>query len=210
MKDKGRTFTGALGGANYERWAALFGMGQSFYRRALGNVVLEPGMKAVDLGCGPGALSFALAERSSPSGKIVGVDLSEDQLHRAREVCSHYGCDLSFSRCSMDELPMKSCSIDLVMTSMALHVTPPSVRRSTIAEVARVLKPGGRFLLIDWSRPKFGLQGIIWYPFCRWGERNRDNWNNVYPEICRRQGLVLTSDRYVNSIVRRQMFRKKS
>ena len=84
-----------------------------------------------------------------------------------------------------------------------------AVRRAAIAETARLLKPGGTFLLVDWSRPRFGLWGIVWYPFCRWGEGNRDNWNNVYPELCRERGLKLKEDDYINSISRRQVFVKE-
>ena len=109
----------------------------------------------------------------------------------------------------MDELPFPDGHFDLVMTSMALHETPPAVRRAAITETARLLRPGGTFLLVDWSRPRFGLWGIIWYPFCRWGEGNRDNWNNVYPELCRERGLKLKEDDYINSISRRQVFVKE-
>jgi len=209
MREKGTEFKGLLGGRHYVRFAEFFGMKKDFYRKSLGSITLAAGMKAVDLGCGPGALSFALAERAHPTASIVGVDISDDQLSYAREQASSFQCTLEFLKCSMDELPFPDKHCDLIMTSMALHETPPEVRRGAISEAARVLRDGGRFLLVDWSRPKWGLWGAVWFPFCCWGERNKDNWNNVYPELCRERGLFLKEDAYVNSIARRQVFRKR-
>lgn len=206
--EKGRSFEGIWGGRNYEALASAFGMGPRFYERALGGLVLAPGMKALDLGCGPGGLSFALGARSPVDTQIHGVDLSVDQLDLASRRAGRVSCSLRFHRCSMDELPFPDGEFDLVMTSMALHETPPEVRRRTVGEVARVLREGGRFLLVDWSRPHLGLWGAVWFPLVCWGERNRDNWNNVYPELCRSRDLILEEDCYLNSITRRQLFRK--
>jgi demethylmenaquinone methyltransferase/2-methoxy-6-polyprenyl-1,4-benzoquinol methylase len=163
-------------------------------------------MKALDLGCGPGALSYALAERAGPRAEIHGVDISDDQLSYARTHAGRFACRIEFHHASMDELPFPDASFDLVMTSMALHETPPPVRRGAIAETARVLKDGGTFVLVDWSRPRFGLLGIFWFPFVCHGEQNRDNWTNVYPALCHAQGMRLVSDTYLDSISRRQVF----
>ncbi|MDR1897924.1 MAG: class I SAM-dependent methyltransferase [Prevotellaceae bacterium] len=96
-----------------------------------------------------------------------------------------------------------------VVTSMALHETPPEVRRAAIAQTARVLKSGGVFVLVDWSQPKFGLWGLVWFPMICRGMQNRDNWQNVYPALCGEHGLQRTEDRYLNSIARRQVFVKE-
>ncbi|MCK9240930.1 class I SAM-dependent methyltransferase [Desulfocurvus sp.] len=208
MNEKGREFKGLWGGKHYRRWAALFGMGPEFYRRGLGDLELGDGMRALDLGCGPGALSLALAQRAAPGAAIVGLDLSEDQLAYARTQAGGHACALEFRRGSMDELPYPDGHFDLVMTSMALHETPPAVRRAAVAETARVLRPGGLFLLVDWSRPRLGLWGVLWFPLVCRGEKNRDNWNNVYPALCAARSLDLAQDGYINSMVRRQLFRK--
>lgn len=209
MENKGREFRGMLGGANYRKISALFGMGPKFYRKGLGSIALGPGMRALDLGCGPGALSFALAERAHHASSITGIDLSDDQLHYAKRFSGNYRCGLDFRKNSMDELPFPDGHFDLVMTSMAIHETPPEVRRGAIREAARVLKPDGTFLLVDWGRPKLGLWGIVWFPFVRFGEMNRDNWNNVYPALCRQCGLDQVEDSYITSLVRRQAFIKR-
>lgn len=209
MENKGREFRGMLGGANYRKISALFGMGPKFYRKGLGSIALGPGMRALDLGCGPGALSFALAGRAHHASSITGIDLSDDQLHYAKRFSGNYRCGLDFRKNSMDELLFPDGHFDLVMTSMAIHETPPEVRRGAIREAARVLKPDGTFLLVDWGRPKLGLWGIVWFPFVRFGEMNRDNWNNVYPALCRQCGLEQVEDSYITSLVRRQAFIKR-
>ncbi|MBN1665361.1 MAG: methyltransferase domain-containing protein [Deltaproteobacteria bacterium] len=208
MNQKGHEFKGLSGGVHYRRLAKLFGMGEAYYRQCIGNIRLTAGMKALDLGCGPGALSFALAQTAHPDSEITGIDISNDQLNYARHFAGSYPCKPAFENCSMDALPYPDGSFDLVMTSMAIHTTPPSVRRAAISETARVLKPEGMFLCVDWSKPRFGLLGIIWFPFLCWGDKNKDNWDNVYPQWCAEQKLHLCEDAYLNSIARRQVFKK--
>ncbi|MDR1459323.1 MAG: class I SAM-dependent methyltransferase [Bacteroidales bacterium] len=209
MNKKGNEFKGWAGGKSYRNLARLFGFTESFYRKSIGNISLADGMRALDLGCGPGALCFALAEKACPKAEIIGIDISEEQLNYARSQCGQYGCNIRFENCSMDELPYPDEYFDVIVTSMALHETPPEVRRAAIAQTARLLKHGGHFILTDWSKPKFGWWGAFWFPTICWGENNRDNWQNVYPALCRQNGLQLKEDRYINSIVRRQMFRKE-
>ncbi|MDR0575568.1 MAG: class I SAM-dependent methyltransferase [Tannerella sp.] len=209
MEKKGNEFKGLAGGRSYQNLARLFGFNERFYQKGAGDIRLADGMKALDLGCGPGALSFALAEKASSQAEIIGIDISDDQLDYARSQCARYDCNIRFEKCSMDELPYPDGYFDLVVTSMALHETPPEVRRAAIVQTARTLKKGGRFILVDWGKPKFGWQGIFWFPMICWGKQNRDNRRNVYPELCRQNGLQPKEDCYINSIARRQVFVKE-
>ena len=208
MNNKGHEFKGMAGGENYKRLAALFGMKEKFYRKGIGSVELDAGMKALDLGCGPGALSFALAEKAHPDSEIIGIDISEDQLNYARRNSNKFQCEMQFTDCSMDELPFPSEHFDIVISSMALHAIPPELRRRTIAETERVLKDKGKFILVDWCKPRFGLWGLVWFPMVIRGKDNKDNWNNVYCKLCEDLNLTLTDDSYINSIARRQVFVK--
>lgn len=210
MNKKGTEFKGFFGGANYKRIASIFGMNTDFYKKGVGSEKLQKGMKALDLGCGPGALSFALAENAHPESNIIGIDISNDQLNYASNCSKSFDCNIEFKNCSMDELPFNTESFDLVMSSMALHETPPNLRRKAINETARVLKSGGRFLLIDWSRPKIGLWGVLWAPFVSFGKNNKDNWYNIYTSLCLECNLICVDDSYISSIARRQVFIKKT
>ncbi len=68
--DKGNSFNGFFSGERYESGVSLFGMGKAFYRSAVNGLGLTFGMKALDLGCGTGRLSFALAEISSTESEF--------------------------------------------------------------------------------------------------------------------------------------------
>jgi len=208
MDDKGREFKGFFGGSGYDRLAVIMGMGGAFYRNAVGDLQVSQNIRALDLGCGTGSLSIALAEKIDGSSVIHGVDISDDQLEFSRKKTKEIPREFNFINCSMDQLEFKKNYFDVVATSMALHETPPDVRRGAIRETARVLKKGGVFVFVDWSRPRFGLLSMIWLPFLFFGEWH-DNWNNTYRTLCEEQGLVLEEDKYINSLSRRQVFRKK-
>jgi demethylmenaquinone methyltransferase/2-methoxy-6-polyprenyl-1,4-benzoquinol methylase len=203
---KGNAFRGLAGGANYEKLARCFGFGPKYYRRALGDISLAKGMRALDLGCGTGGLSFAMAEKDYPKATIIGIDISDDQINYARVQAKKYACSITFEKLSMDELPYPNNSFDIIVSSMAFHETPPKVRRAAISEVARLLRKGGRFILVDWSKPKFGLWGMLWLPTICFGQSTRDNWRNVYPQLCLNVGLEQVEDAYINSLARRQVF----
>jgi ubiquinone/menaquinone biosynthesis C-methylase UbiE len=121
MTQKGNEFKGLAGGANYRNFARLFGFTPAFYRKGIGDVTLAGGMNALDLGCGPGALSFALAEKAHPQAEITGIDISDDQLNYARSQCARYACKLRFDNCSMDELPFPDNHFDMVIEDRYLN-----------------------------------------------------------------------------------------
>lgn len=208
-KDKGSAFNGFFSGKRYEFIVSLFGMGRTFYKNSVTGLGLAPGMKALDLGCGTGQLSFALAVISSADCEIFGVDLAVDQVGYANERQKEYPGKFHFNVTSMDEIDFPDETFDLVMTSMALHEAKPEVRHIAIGKACRMLKTGGKFLLVDWGKPKFGGWGILFYPFCRWGQKDKDNWNNTYKELCESHGLSRKEDGYMNSIIRRQIFMKE-
>lgn len=208
MENKGNEFKGVAAGGNYKRWAALLGFTEKFYKKGIGNKTFTEPIKALDLGCGPGALSYALAEKLYQDSELTGIDISNDQLEYASIHAPDYPCKMEFINCSMDKLTFPNQYFDLVVTSMALHETPPQVRRKAIEEVGRVLKPEGEFILIDWSKPRFGFFAAIWFLMLCFGKNNQDNWQNAYPALCANAGMELVEDSYINSIARRQVFKK--
>ncbi|MFT4302205.1 MAG: class I SAM-dependent methyltransferase [Desulfovibrio sp.] len=206
MIGKGEAFTGLRSGRQYEFMARVFGLNNDFYSRALGDLRLDDGMAALDMGCGTGALSFALAQKSSPRCNIHGVDLSKDQIAYANKRLDIQGGPLHFSTASMDDALFPDAGLDLIVTSMALHEATPQVRRTALANTARMLKPGGRFLLVDVAKPLLRGWGLLLRPVIALKKKHRDNCNNIYADICENLGLIRTEDSYINPIVRRQVF----
>lgn len=99
----------------------------------------------LDLGCGIGRLSARLAERSA---KVVGLDISDGMLERARlEVRQPH---VSFVRASAGELPFRKEAFDVVLASYVLqHILEESLFDRALNEIARIIKPHGLALLID-------------------------------------------------------------
>jgi len=207
--NRGRVFDGALSGSTYDRMAGYVGFGIKFYRKAASLIPLRPGMRILDMGCGTGAFMLAVYEQVVTEGRFDGVDLADGQLEHARRKMAALHGSFEFHHCSMDELPFEPDTFDLVLSGMAFHEVPSEVRRGAIRESARVLGPGGMFTLADWSRPRFGLWGLLWLPFLIF-EKSGDNWRNTYPELFRECGLLQEKDEYLNSMTRCQVFRLRS
>ena len=108
---------------------------------------LEPGMKVLDLGCGPGVVSCSLA-MEVPEGSVLGMDLSETLLASAEETRGALGIkNLSFARGNVYDLPLEENSFDFVYARFLFqHLSDPAV---ALQNIFRVLKPGGKLCLLD-------------------------------------------------------------
>ena len=208
MENKGNEFKGIVGGANYKRFGKFFGCTEIFYQSCVSNLSYQKPIKALDLGCGPGAICFLLDNILPKESTIIGVDISNDQLNFARKYSQNSINKMHFLKCSMDEINFPESEFDLVISSMAFHEVPRKVRYATIEKVSKTLRRGGHFILIDWSKPKFGKLSFIWYPMLVF-TRNKDNWDNTYKNIIESKGFVQTGDEYLTSVFRRQIFIKE-
>jgi len=103
----------------------------------------------LDLACGTGDLTFGLARRYL-DGRIVGLDLTEAMLDRARRR-NRFGERVAFVRADMCETGLADGSVDVVTGGYALR-NAPTVGRA-VREIARVCKPGGTAALLDFSKP---------------------------------------------------------
>ncbi len=102
---------------------------------------LESGMSLLDCGCGPGSLTTSLAQLVAP-GRVVGIDIGESQVERAREHAAEAGVsNVEFQVGGLYELPFDDSSFDSVFSNTVLQHVPDPVR--ALREWNRVLKPGG-------------------------------------------------------------------
>lgn len=112
---------------------------------------LRPGMRLLDVGCGPGSITVGLAERVAP-GLATGVDMEASVLQQARTLAAASGAiNLGFQQASAGALPFPDGSFDAVFAHTLLeHVPNPA---GVLAELRRVLRPGGILGVrdCDWS-----------------------------------------------------------
>jgi ubiquinone/menaquinone biosynthesis C-methylase UbiE len=106
---------------------------------------------AVDLGCGPGYLVVEMA-RQAPELHVTGVDLSDEMLAEAEDYARRHdmGQTVSFRKGDVQQIPFADGSVDLVVSTLSLHHWSDPV--AVLDDVARVLSPGGSFLVFDLRR----------------------------------------------------------
>ncbi|WP_280422361.1 class I SAM-dependent methyltransferase [Nocardia carnea] len=121
-----------------------------------------PGDDAVDIGCGPGKLVRALGEQVGPLGSVVGIDPSAAAIdyNNRRDTRPNH----RYVQAPAQALPLPDASVDVVTCTFVMHHIPEEHREAAIAEMWRVLRPGGRLLLADahptrWMRFLFGRSG---------------------------------------------------
>lgn len=140
------------GAPHYDRigWIGSLGTGHTYRKRALKRAGLKPGMKVLDVACGTGAVTKAILQVLDGSGSVTGVDPSPGMLQQAR---SHVTAE--FCEGQAEALPFPDDCFDFLTMGYALrHVAD---LHQTFAEYRRVLRPGGRLLLLEITRPKSGL-----------------------------------------------------
>lgn len=134
---------------HYDRIGAVgfLGTGHAHRKRAVLQAGLQPGMAALDVACGTGAVTRAILEVLDGTGRVCGVDPSEGMLSEARKTL---GAEFRIGHA--EELPFDNESFDFLSMGYALRHVADLDR--AFAEFRRVLKAGGRLLILEISRPR--------------------------------------------------------
>jgi ubiquinone/menaquinone biosynthesis C-methylase UbiE len=125
---------------------------RALWRRTLELARLQPGEQALDVGCGTGTLALAAARRVGASGHVVGIDPGPQQIARARAKSAQVHAPIEFQIAVIEQLPFPNQTFDVVFSTLMMHHLPAPVKRQGLAEIARVLKPGGRLVIGDFVR----------------------------------------------------------
>ena len=109
---------------------------------------LHDGETVLDLGSGAGADVLISARRVAPSGKAIGLDMTEEMLHLARANAAEAGVsNVEFLKGYLEDIPLADESVDVVISNCVINLAAD--KRVVLAEAARVLRPGGRFAVSD-------------------------------------------------------------
>lgn len=122
---------------------SLAGTGNPF---SMGRLV--EGEVVLDIGCGAGFDTLLAARQVGPAGRVIAIDMTEPMLDKTRAGAAALGLDNVDARHGYaEELPAESESVDVVISNGVINLCPD--KTAVMAEVRRVLKPGGRFQIAD-------------------------------------------------------------
>lgn len=133
--------------ASFNRW--IGGQGRAFRAFSADLVDVAPGMSVLDLGSGTGTWAMELKRRVGETGQVAGVDLSKPLVAGAKRRAKRAGLSIDFRVASVAQLPFADASMDLIVSNLVMHHLAPDVLERAVSEIRRVVKPGGRVVILD-------------------------------------------------------------
>jgi len=147
-----------------------FGGEQKVRDKLLSKVSFKKGDKILDMCCGTGNETFAIAKHADKSVIIKGMDLSDGQIKMARS--KNKFPNVSFQAMDAAKTSYSNDEFDKVIVAHALHEMPRDVRINVLKEAKRILKRGGTVTILDmdnppsfWTRLLIGFVWFYWLPF---------------------------------------------
>lgn len=136
----------------------LLGGGEEKLRESIVKLAkIQPGASVLDVGCGTGTLAITAKRISPATVKVYGTDAAPEMIEKAREKAANAGLQVDFQPGLVEAIHFPDASLDVVLSSFMLHHLPGELKQRAFAEIYRVLKPGGRLLVVDFEPPKGGV-----------------------------------------------------
>jgi ubiquinone/menaquinone biosynthesis C-methylase UbiE len=129
------------------------GREQAFRQRIADLARLQPGESVLDVGCGTGTLAMVAWQRVGETGSVSGIDPSPQMIARANRKAERADLAIDFQVGVIEQLSFPDQSFDVVLSTFMMHHLPDDLKRRGLVEIARVLKPGGRLLVLDMKGP---------------------------------------------------------
>ena len=157
------------------RWAPYYDLavnlttlGQAVRLRKMtvDQALIKPGDRVLDVGCGTGEVTL-LAKSRTKDGQVYGIDPAPEMIAVARKKAAHRGLEVDFRVGVIESLPFEESTMDVVTSSLMMHHLPEDLKVRGLAEIYRVLKPGGRLFIADFMRPTGSLLNHLFMAFTR-------------------------------------------
>lgn len=123
--------------------------------------MIKPGNRVLDVGCGSGRLTLAAQKWAGAQGEVVGLDPSPEMIEVARQKAKRAGLAAKFEVGVVEAMPFPDASFDVVLNRLMLHHLPGDLKQRGLAEMRRVLKPGGVCLVVDFESPRSGFLQMV-------------------------------------------------
>ena len=169
-------------------------------------ITIQPGQSILDIGCGTGEVLYQLHKRLGDAITLYGIDPSNDMLEVARQnLRKAANAKLDFG--IGEQLQFPDASFDWVVSSLTFHHVPLEVKRATIRESYRVLKPGGKVLISDFGKPTTwaGRAFGAWYADHAF---TSDNLKDIVTELIQEAGFSDIADTIVAGLIHHTLARK--
>ena len=169
---------------------------RTFKRKLLDQARLDGELDVLDVGSGTGTLAI-WAKQRMPGLRIRGLDGDPAIISRAVRKAERAGVEVPFDEGMSYTLPYADASFDRVLSSLFFHHLVPRDKERTIAEVVRVLRPGGELHVADWGEPRSlpAKVGAVAIRKFDGDEPTRDNLSGRLPELFGAGGLVDVRER---------------
>ncbi|MBI5795512.1 MAG: class I SAM-dependent methyltransferase [Planctomycetes bacterium] len=135
-------------------WLFFTGKEQIVRKQTVELAHIKPGDKVLDVGCGTGTLTLAAREKTGSAGEVHGIDSSPEMIDVASKKATGIGADIKFQVALIEAIPYPNGYFDVVLSSLMIHHLPgDALKQKAFSEMRRVLKPGGRILIVDFEPP---------------------------------------------------------
>ena len=174
----------------YDRLVGVLMLGKedAIRRMTLQLAKVSSGEKVLDVGCGTGSLTIMAKGEAGPTGEVSGIDPAPEMIEIARSKAAGAGVDVAFQVGTIEALPFPDGTFDVVLSSLMVHHLPDDLKKTGFGEVHRVLKPSGRFLIVDIEPSGLPLLGALFTHLIGHG-RMRGNITRL-PEMLREAGFT--------------------